>query len=182
MNFRYSDDQPRDDHGRWAPGAASEAQVAAIKSYTGGDYYPIQQELRGLAAPTGHYDATIRELDGVLAQASFDGGTVYRGLGATASQALAGQIGKGSVITDKSFVSTTSAEAIARTAWKRGFAAESRSNIVMQIKVPAGAHAAEISGISGLRGEAEVLLPRGSQFRVTSWSPRSRRLGVELVQ
>ena len=177
--LRYSDDQPRDEHGRWAPGSASAQEKAAVRAYTGGDYIPIGAQLRGQEPHDGKHAATIAALDQVTLGSTTEAPTtVYRGISAGSLAALGG-VGKGSLLRDPSFASATSSEAIAKDG--RGFAMSKEGGAVMRISVPAGSHVADISALSTLRGEHEMLIARGASLRVTGWAARSRMLSAELV-
>ncbi|MTK11875.1 MAG: phage portal protein [Clostridiaceae bacterium] len=187
----YNPDQPRDDKGRWTGGGAvsdavaeisgiggiSQAEDDAIKAYTGGDYLNLNRELRGVRDHSGKYDATVQGLDTMLSRASLpEKTTVFRGVGSAFVAKYEGQLKKGFTFEDPGFVSTSKNSAMGKK-----FASQSTKNILMEIRLPKGANAADVSSISDAPHEGETLIHRKSSFKVVKWSAKDRSLTVEML-
>jgi hypothetical protein len=138
-------------------GKLTQLQKNAISEYTGAAYGPINKLLRAGANPhTSPYYNVIKALDSALAStvSPFDV-TLYRS--GTRKFDLKTQVG--SIITDLGFVSTSTDLAFAKS-WNAG--------VFMEIRCRKGSRAAYVYLHSSHKNEREVMLPRGSQFRVVS--------------
>ncbi len=177
--LRFDSDQPRDDHGRWASSLTAD-QKQALKDYTGGYYYSnINAALRQGKMPDGREGEIVKHVDSALENASTETKiTLYRGISPSSAARLNGQLGKGSIITDRGFVSTSSSRAIARAL--RGFQTANGTGLMMEIQVRAGSRVASLAAVSGTPGEQEMLLPRGSSFRVTGYDADKRTVKMTL--
>ena len=174
----YNPGEPRDYHGRWTSGGASDAEKEAIKQYTGGDYLQINRELRGIRPNSGKYSSTVEALDKMLERSSApEATTVYRGVGSLAVEQWAAKLKKGEIIDDPGFVSTSKSEGVAKR-----FAQQATKNMLLKINVPKGANVSNISDLSDApTNEQEVLLPRNSAFKVVKWTPKTKTLEVDLI-
>ena len=106
--------------------------------------------------------------------------TVDRGLTSAGAAEFERQgLGKGSVLTDKAFVSRSHSEAVAKM--QKFFAEQSQTGIRMEISVKAGAALLAVSKKSGMPEEYERLMPRGQFFKVVSWNPKSRVWKVNAI-
>ena len=169
---------------RKATGGASKplgkSHKEALQRYTLAGSYPINDFLRnGTAVEKGKYanassirsqadlKKVVRDLDQAFSQASLDKETtVFRGVNEDAWKKIQKQAAAGEV-EDKGFVSTTtdrkSVTGSSLTHW-------------MKITVPKGAKAIPLGGDIANRTKNEILLDRGTKFRVIKLT----RSGVEL--
>jgi hypothetical protein len=133
-------------------------EVTAIKAYKGGMFGEINGFLRTgempLLSPTpvSKIEGYIKNLDKAVRVPVEKDIVVYRG------GKLMG--GVGSIITDKAFVSTSLVREKAEK-----FVSVKRDKLLWEITVPKGAHIGLPFGTAPT--EFEVLLQRGSQFRIT---------------
>lgn len=184
LGKQYNEDQERDDNGRFGSGSgdknfaevAGESSVSTEEAYDLTDaqlrYCAMYSEMGYEAVNTGLRGGDISGLDPASVQIitnldeAIHGSTmkedavVYRGLSAARADKLGEMIGED--YKDAAFVSTSKNPDIAL-----GFSAEGEDNIVLAITVPAGNNALDMtSEKSTFSHEKEVLLPRGSSFRV----------------
>ena len=136
--------------------ALSKAEVAALTRYSGAGYYDLNKWLRQNAGQVPIKRGSDAELiDKALRKAALPRDTItWRG----ASWAAVGGKGVqvGDVVTDHGFAST----AMVRTSAFSG-------DIVLEVLIPAGREGAGyIRPVSHFSSEYEVLLTRGSRFRV----------------
>jgi len=131
--------------------------------------YSLNTALRteGVGPNSEHYAQTIA-LDGAMKKSPLPTDMeVYRGIPQEVANKIAEQ-GVGSVFEDKGFVSTSKNKAKAK-----GFG----SNTVT-IRTKAGQHGIDMNQRlgtqTGLSGEHEILLPRGTKFRVVGISSRTK--------
>ena len=139
--------------------ALSPEMLTAIKAYTNGSYGALNRGLRqGL--PMSLAQATLAShLDLALSKAKMAKDTfVYRGVGDAASKFFGPKPTVGTVIIDNGYMST------AKTADKAWKGAKCR------IHVPKGARALDVVPLSLHPKEAEVVLPRGSMFKIVGIS------------
>ena len=209
--WKYSEDQPRDDEGQWTDTGGggdggegesssgdptsrlrpltmqqhrelnasaeqwtkglSAAQKAAVSHYTSDDgYAAINHDLRTGAAI--HADK-IAQIDAALGKATVPTTvTVYRGV----SNVKFDNIAVGGGFKDFAYSSTT-----ARLSKAKQFAG--KKGTLLAITVPAGSRGGYLDYLSGF-DENELLLPRGSVFRIDRKERRSGRqvLHVTVVQ
>ena len=148
---------------------ASAREKAALSAYLGKDYSEIQAMLRGAqgnSSVTGRSRrkpaallSQVRYLDDLLGRAvTKTGNTVFHVLQALG---LPGAISPGSVIKDLGFVSALPSRERAQGI------AQKRHAAVVSLHIPPGSHAVRIGDHVPSAGD-EMLLPHGSQFKVTS--------------
>ena len=145
----------------------SDAELEALESYITIGYSDMNALLRkfNISIPSFELDYVIDEiksLTNVLDRQSLpENVTVYRGTDSMLNKAL--KAGVGGIIDDNGFVSTTLDETYAKNFRS--------SHSYVRIQLPAGAKAGYSStSIVDGRSEHEVILQRGSRFRVVSVS------------
>jgi hypothetical protein len=146
----------------------TEDEQVAINGYSGSDFMPINDFLRkrkpGEDRP--HHDdrhgEQIKHLDTVLRRSRMtEDVNVYRGLtGEIAKKVLKAK--PGSVIRDKGYVSTSLHRSVAADSFS------GEEGLVLKLMLPKGNRAYLMNGrgASNFASEHEVLLPRGSRFRI----------------
>lgn len=209
----YSDDQPRDDSGRWTSGGGggggsgdsghfdSAARMGGTQAdwskwdehdavlsnmsdqerddfveYTAGQYKDINSMLRGETAPSSDYDNRLMDranrLESVLDKTETpEDWIVYRG-GKIPPDAMQ----TGTVFTDNGFISTSRSEGMARE-----FLPKSGNAAIFEILVPRGTHAAYIRQYSHNPSEYEMIIQRGTSFRVVSSEKRGKEYYVRVM-
>lgn len=127
----------------------------SLVGYTGRDYGPINKVLRGQKSTTPVIDAKIAALDKNFNEAPLvpKNIEVYRSLRTTVVQDLK----PGDVFQDKGFISTTIGKGAVKPV-----DTESR----MTIRVPKGTKGIYVQEISEFPGEMEMLLNRGTKFKI----------------
>lgn len=188
----FNPDQPRDEHGRWQPTFSADRKTAeqevhalhakalktpltpeehkAVEAYVRGNYEAMNGGLR-----KGRTSDKVTALDAVIARTELPHDIVtYRGTGRELGQKIHDQWKAGKrdlVFEDKGFVSTSGHKSVADS-----FSLFHR----MEIRIPKGSKALPVLG----GGESEVILPRGSKFKVISSKKTAadkHRFTVELV-
>jgi HK97 family phage portal protein len=188
----YSDDQPRAEDGMWTDGGgsgdssggtdersggkefsgkaeadrwgqdhfnnwsaeATDDEYNAADTYAGGEYAAINNGLRRNGGRPAKADAkTVRDLDSLL-----DKGEVREGVVAWRGIDRGANLSPGDVIHDHGYVSTS---------LYRGTAEKFADKALLRINVPKGSKAGYLDALTEGGGEQELLLPRGSRFRVT---------------
>jgi hypothetical protein len=175
----------------WSAERITPEQKKAFETYTSNDYTAINGDLRtakGNVDQSGKYADTIKHLDSALDNASYPGGTVYRGqTGRTFERWLKeGLIKPGEEITDFGFMSTSSDEKIASSFNEEANSLSSGSfksaknplGVMFKISLPKGSKAAHVSDLSGMPDEKETLLARGTRLRIDKWDPQKRECHV----
>ena len=175
----------------WTAKRITPEQKKAFETYTSNDYTAINGDLRtakGNVDQSGKYADTVRHLDSALDNASYPGGTVYRGqTGRTFERWLKeGLIKPGEEITDFGFMSTSSDEKIASSFNEEANSLSSGSfksaknplGVMFKISLPEGSRAAHVSDLSGMPDEKETLLARGTRLRIDKWDPQKRECHV----
>lgn len=179
----YNEDQERADNGQFGSGSGdksfaevkgeskvsvdeedlNETQLHHCALYSEMGYETVNLGLRG--GDTSGLSAVdvriINNLDESINGSTMkDDAVVYRGLSSARADKLEAMIGQD--YKDAAFVSTSKNPDIAL-----GFSSEGEDNIVLAITVPAGNNALDMtSEKSTFSHEKEVLLPRGSSFRI----------------
>lgn len=103
--------------------------------------------------------------------------TLYRGINKFgADKTLAGDIGKGCVIEDPAFMSTSRSPGVAKQ-----FQTAAKDNLLIRICAKAGTKALDVEKMSDLKGENEVPFPRNTKLRVVKWDRKNRVLDVEAI-
>jgi hypothetical protein len=134
-------------HAKRAEGLPA-GEKAAVKRYTGSDYYSINSSLRGGQIPD---ENLIRKIDQGLNRGYLERNTILsRGV----SQDIFKDMNIGDVFTDHGYISTTVNERA------------SFGGIKIRIEAPAGTKGQAVDTISRHRGEREFLLPRGTKFKI----------------
>ena len=184
---KYSEDQERDEQGRWSDGDGgsgspdgeefaadwvdrlTDEESLQLRTYTEVGYSAVNMGLRDGKLDAS--DPTVATLDAAVARYELpEDTTLYRGIGSsmfvtTGSGGLAKlDLEVGMVLTDRAFVSTTTDKDFALGWARRG---QGERAAVLRITVPRGTRAAPIYTVSEHQNEAEVLLGRGSSFRLT---------------
>jgi hypothetical protein len=190
---KYSDEQPRDDDGKWGEGgggsssskpssggsgggydsgaysepSSTPSQKAAFQAFQDAGYAPINGALREGGSAKPSVKAAIKEMDSAFKASGGLGEsvTVYRGMAASHFDSVA----VGAIVKDKGFACTTTDKKIAAQFAKRA------NGVSVEIRLPKGAKAMRIGKITGknMHNENEVLLGRGTKFKVVSKSPKS---------
>lgn len=161
-----------------APVRVGDADIGQIND----GYIFASDELNGTLRhhppPAGFEAKTVEALDRYIAATPplKEDLVVHRGFGSSSSLL---QQPVGTVFQDDGYVSTSLSSKVAQ-----GFVSGGPFNdkIVAEIKVPRGRKGAFLSPIDAHYGgeEAEFLLPRGSQFKITGTRPGDRMTIVEL--
>jgi hypothetical protein len=187
----FKTNQPRDARGRWAAigggpgtnvsGSFTDGEIAALSSYQGGSSSMLrtandpgalefQRTIARQQLEQPENARQIRELDSAMARSETTADAVlYRGV----QPALANVPEPGQSYVDYSFVSTSADQNVAA-----GF-----GPMVLEVRVPAGTRAVNVSQALGSRSQfeqSEFLLDRGMTFRVVSKTPT--RAVVEIVE
>ncbi len=181
---------PRDPDGKFASGGGEGSPLAespqhheqAIKHYTGSGFKQVNGHL--IAGIVADYKTknTIAALDDLTQRAFLPASaTVYRGAGSLAVKNIleqaGGQLRKGQVLTMKGFTSTSLDRTIAE-----GFANQARTSILIEMRLPKGAKALDISQHSDVGPhEKETLIARNSAFKVLSYQDKTRTLVLEML-
>jgi hypothetical protein len=175
----FDPNELRDPHGEWTSGGGSSAEISAkvselqpkavadlsvaerrsLSRYTDVHYKEINSYVRGSKMLSfGHAtrqraETDARNIDSVMARAKLPQAmTVYRGM----RPGLFAELKPGDEFTDKGFVSVSANPKIAKH-FGHGSAL---------IKLPAGAKVIPIGDKSQVSKEAELLINRGSRFKV----------------
>jgi hypothetical protein len=146
----------------------------ALFDYQGSGYYYINRGLRGnnLDAEDA---AKVKLIDSAMSRASIsESVVVHRGM---TGAAFGSGNATGKTITDSGYVSTSLNRKVAY-----GYSSD-RGDVQVQIRLPKGSKALYIDTMSENVTEYEMLLPRGSRFRVISDTGRggNRKIEMELV-
>lgn len=142
-----------------------------LRYYKDAGYRSINETLRGKRKKTDYIDEEIKDLDNIIKKGETPKNMiVYRGFShkeiATNPESFVGR-----TFTDKAFISTTLMPTIGKTFAGAGVRRENA--ILAKIRVPKGTKAADLAtsrfGTSNLvRTEAEILLGRGTKFKISS--------------
>jgi hypothetical protein len=131
-------------------------EVKAIKAYTDGAYKALNQQLRRGQPMTPEQYTTAAQLDTALAKAKITKDTfVYRGLGDAAEKFFGPEPVIGTIIIDNGYISTAKTK---EKAW---------GGAKCSIAVKKGQKGMDVQSRSLHPGEKEVMLPRGSMFKIT---------------
>lgn len=154
----------------------TEAEDVALGEYKGEAFYDVNSDLREYGY-SDVYDAQIEAIDSAFEKTKLDTPTtVHRGVGYEMLDDFGGDDLSGSTIIDDAYVSTS---------LRRGVASAHADGGIVEIRVPAGAQAIFMDRwkVTGWDSESELLLPRGSKFRVISddTDPDNRKMVWELI-
>jgi hypothetical protein len=160
---------PRNENRRTYADRLTPDEKKAIDAYMGENYKSINGTLRSGQDPSGVTAKRIAALDSAVAKGELaKDTTLYRAAGGLGDDPSA-LVGK--TFTDKGFVSTSEG-----TQLPLMMASSQRNGVYARIKAPAGANVGYLtkhrnqqatSKYSGV-AEQEILLPRGSQFKITA--------------
>ena len=141
----------------------SPAIVKSIKGYTDGEYSSLNRLLRQ-GQPLSSTQATLAaNLDKAIAKHRMaQTTTVYRGIREPV-KFFGPTVTLGTVVIDNGFISTSKESSTAAR-----FLGLNRSGLVAKITMQKGASAIDVSTLSLHDDESEVLLPRGSMFKVVA--------------
>ncbi len=162
-------------------GGISKGNKQALKHYTGAGFKAVNGHLVGGREADEATKATIAYLDDLMSRASLpEASKVYRGAGSLAVKSILDQAGgvlrKGQIINCAGFTSTSANPTIAE-----GFANQSRSAILIEMRLPKGAKAVDIAKYSDVGvHEKELLIARNSSFKVVSFT-KPNKLVLEMV-
>jgi hypothetical protein len=135
-------------------GKMTPEEVVAIRFYTSNQYSKVNSSLRGTDAKTlGKYDSTIKAISSGLNKIPSKTCTVIRG--SHLSEAILAEIEKKNAFTELAFMSTTKLKTLPE--------AFNKGNVTFKITSP---RCRDISWLSELPKEEEVLFPPGSEFVV----------------
>lgn len=184
---KYSPEQARDDQGRWTDGGSGlsgyDALVGmvtpsftrderwAIGAYTAAGASRINQMLRGTQRPFSSEEEAINNqqvalLDSAMAKSVVPRDmVVYRGTSLANLGVKSGDDLVGATLIDKAYPSTSTMRdvALARSSMWGSF---TKDGALIRINLPKGSNALFPGG-----GEAEVILPRNTGLRITSYAP-----------
>jgi hypothetical protein len=139
----------------------------AIHTYTGGDYSPINNALRAGDPLPPHLHKQSKDLQDYLLKASWpeDGTVVTRKVSGSYAKSLQSKLVKGSIFRDHGFVSTDH--------WS--------GDLTIKIHLKKGANAAAVKQWSANKPEDEIVLARGTQFRVLDYEKGNNYIRVEAL-
>lgn len=137
----------------------------SIKHYTNGSYNALNKALRS-GQPMSEAQATLAaHLDAAIRKSKIsEDTTVYRGI-AEPAKFFGSDVKIGTVIVDNGFISTSKNTSTATNFGGQG--------LVAKIKLPKGSSAMDVSPLSLHSSEKEVLLPRGSMFKIVGVSGKT---------
>lgn len=144
----------------------TDSETAALKSYSNGAYMNLNKTLRGGKKMTLSDAILAKQLDQAIAKHTLEADTtLWRGIGASDVANVIGDNPKvGDVVVDNGFMSTSKAT---------GGGFWSSSQVQMRINAKKGQHAIDIKHLSLHSSENEVVLPRGSLFKIKSLTTSS---------
>lgn len=132
-------------------------EVSVIKAYSDGAYHPLNKALRSGKKLSIDQAVMAKQLDRAIRKATLaEATTLRRGIASGGIESIfGGTVHIGDVVMDNGFMSSSKGS---------GF----KGPIKLTINMPKGAHALDIQQYSHHYSESEVLLPRGSMFKVTN--------------
>jgi ADP-ribosyltransferase exoenzyme len=143
----------------------SPAEIGAVKKYTEDDSYGINDDLRFGTGTNLARSETVKQLDSAFSHTKplNQAIIVHRGITRADNPGLFGNVGDkvGKVFHDNGFVSTTASKTRVNA-----FTGSASNAAVVHITVPAGEKVIRPGSSADLPGEKELILPRGSDFRV----------------
>jgi len=200
MREEFDPDQARDEQGEWTSGggggAGAENQAAAVLKnvHLSNDEIDSLHNYKGIAGPVmnAHLrglpgfegipvpNEDIARIDAALNRTRLVGeATVYRGADLPNVHRNYKSL-TGKTITDKGFISTTFSEDRARM-----YASGEKNPVLFRISVPAGTKGIYMDGLPKSEmvpqvKESELLLARGSKFRITAAKKQGRVVFVNM--
>jgi len=169
--------------GEFAEGAGGKPQklnpkeMLALVHYTGGGYHEMNECLRGTESCTKSAKESIDALKDGLGKCSPGPDQVFRGVNykGNAKQVLS-KFKEGAAVSDKGFLSTSADKRVAETM----ASVNSEKGQTSVIFTLSGKSGFDISKLSNIRAEKEVLFQPGAKFRVASARIVSGRVEVRL--
>jgi 8-oxo-dGTP pyrophosphatase MutT (NUDIX family) len=153
-----------------AKSGLTSSEESAVLKYTGSFHDTLNSALR--KGDTQTYASEVKALDSAVSKLQLQQDvTLFRGVSPGAVSKFQNSLVPGAVISDKGFVSTSTSFNTAQIFADGG--------MVLQIYAKKGSKAVPINGESHHPNEAEVLLPRGSQFKVLK--VEGNKIHVELI-
>ena len=158
--------------GNAAVAALPEDQKEAIGTYMSYGFLFANEGLRNGSELDVDSAAMVVKVDAALASAGArlkQSVNLYRGMGNDSPAyklAAAGKLGAGSIMSDDSYLSTTTLKSVAE-----GFVRTSKGGAVIKIHAKKGAAALSVTSLAAHHGERETLIPRGAKLRVRSVTP-----------
>jgi len=198
--IKFDPDEPRDEQGKWTDGGGDGGDGStggaeknpkirdAFENYDNVGYEKVNEELRS-GKLKGEAKETVETMDQAFAKASLaKDATAYRYFGPKTYAKLS-KLEAGAVFQDKGFVSTATslkgaqdfAKWHATAVLGKPRLAEQEQGKIVTINVPKGSKAVSMTDFvdEAKNGEKELLLNRGTQFRVVSKSDKG--ITVEVV-
>lgn len=184
----FNENEPRDDHGQWTEGGGlaavdgdwTEAERHGVIAYTTNGFRGMNQRLRGdqyhAIYPLGAVDELTAAID---RSTTTRDATVYRGLTEFAFNRHFADLHVGDIVQDAGFTSTTRHTSVAESFTYP-------SGVIVEIQVPKGTHALPMEQVPDMpsnanRAEQEVILQRGTRYRVDAISGRGASGKVHLT-
>jgi hypothetical protein len=155
--------------------AEGEAKSALV-DYTGGASSEINSQLRHNEGEPGEYSEPVSHLDDLMKQDKLpEDAIVYRGIGGEFARNLRSVLGVGAKIFDRGFASTSISRQTAKSFGK---------DLMMEIHLKKGQHGVVVGsdGSPNYAREQEVLLPRGTQYEITAYNPRTGMVQATIHQ
>lgn len=182
---KFDPNQPRGSDGKWSGSGVThvsqltKAERGSLSAYTFKADRPINRQLRTNTCCKRNTAGHVKRLDSAFDKAAYPKTvTTYRGIDEKLFDGIASRATPGkTVLRDPAYMSTSLERSVAHGFAKQG---KGRGGII-KVKVPAGARALNVTTISEFKGEREVLLGRGSKYRVTKIDTRKRVIEVEMV-
>lgn len=153
----------------------SPEEVKSVAGYTSTDYQWMNKDLRAGKQPSARDAKYMAKLDSALSKNALEQDTtLYRG-----RRQLPADWKVGAVVTDKAYVSTS----VSKQKADNGFAVGATPTLI-QIKAPKGTKGMFTSATSSFSSEAEYLLPRNTQFKITGVTKKKGMtyVDMEIVQ
>jgi hypothetical protein len=141
-------------------------EKSAVYAYTNGSYTEMNDALRKGYGLTPSLIKTIKDAQSFLARAKFpEDATLTRKISGDYAKELLGHLTKGAIFVDQGFASADH--------WS--------GDLTIKIKIKKGQKAAAVGHLSAHPSEKEIIIQKGSHFRVLDFSPTDKHITVELL-
>lgn len=168
---KFSEDQARDDHGRWSGSGSPPSDIhEAVMNYLGSGYVSINNSLRSKGDTSiGDHQDQVDLIDKFTNSATLTkSGIVYRLLAAGSQTAKSfASLKPGDVVVDKGYMSVSASEY--GIDHLMSVAGVGEGSTRMDISVSKGQHYGPAQNF-GFLSEREMLMPRGSRLTYTGKS------------
>lgn len=145
-------------------------EKGVVRSYTDGGYKNVNQLLRHGKKLHEHLAVFAKQMDKAIAKSVLVKNTkLYRGLSGSVSSILGEDPHVGDVIMDNGFMSTSKSPYGSFGGYMK-----------LEINMPKGAHALDVQAYSQHPFEKEVVLPRGSMFKIKGISKQADSTVLEV--